>query len=130
MKRTLLALARASRLGHLRITEPSPGEWRVVIGDHLLGGGDTVRQAMDSIDPDVAEALIVGMLAGAANDTTPPDTDPCGMALDGDYTGAPTDDELATDADWIDFCDSRAPTDADVDGLWAQMHGGVTGVAA
>jgi hypothetical protein len=129
----LQLLAGASKrlpAAHLRITFPAPGEVRVALGDHLLGGGNTVRQALDSVDPDILTALVAAMLAdhaGSANDDTDDtdDTDPDGgaaLAVDDDCARAPTDDELATDPEWLDFCDGRAPTDADVEGLWAQMH--------
>ena len=79
----------------------------------------------------VGEAItaLLGVLAAdeAANDCDGDnDTDPTPTALRSDdaFTrdDGPTIDELARDPEWQDFCDAHAPTDADVDGLYAQMH--------
>lgn len=117
------------RLPQLDITFPFPGEVRISLGDHLLGGGDTVARAFASVDPQVLNRIVEAMMSrAAANDTTDngPD-DPCDAGDLGDLgdlgDAAPTDDELSRDPEWQEFCDGRAPTDADVEGLWVQMCG-------
>lgn len=73
----------------------------------------------------VGEAItaLLGVLAAdeVANDCGD-DTDPTPTALDYTRDDGPTIDELSRDPEWVDFCDAHAPTDADIDGLYAQMH--------